>query len=95
MSDTQTPQGVLAIVKMPHYEIDELFKGDKTELLVLESIQDPGNLGTMIRTGEGAGVSGIIMNRTTVDILIQRLCAQPWAHSTVCRFTSQMTFRRL
>ena len=85
MSDTQTPQGVLAIVKMPHYEIDELFKGDKTELLVLESIQDPGNLGTiirladwfgiehiicssMIRTGEGAGVSGIIMNRTTVDI---------------------------
>ena len=54
MSDTQTPQGVLAIVKMPHYEIDELFKGDKTELLVLESIQDPGNLGTMIRTGEGA-----------------------------------------
>lgn len=58
MSDTQTPQGVLAIVKMPHYEIDELFKGDKTELLVLESIQDPGNLGTMIRTGEGAGVSG-------------------------------------
>ena len=39
MSDTQTPQGVLAIVKMPHYEIDELFKGNKTELLVLESIQ--------------------------------------------------------
>lgn len=35
---------------------------------MLESIQDPGNLGTMIRTGEGAGVSGIIMNRTTVDI---------------------------
>ena len=68
MSDTQTPQGVLAIVRMPHYEIDDLFNGDKTELLVLESIQDPGNLGTMIRTGEGAGVSGIIMNRTTVDI---------------------------
>ena len=38
MSDTQTPQGVLAIVRMPHYEIDDLFNGDKTELLVLESI---------------------------------------------------------
>ena len=66
MSDTQTPQGVLAIVKMPYYEIDELFKGDKTELLVLESIQDPGNLGTMIRTGEGAGVSGIIMKEAYI-----------------------------
>ena len=34
----------------------------------LESIQDPGNLGTMLRTGEGAGITGIIMNRTTVDL---------------------------
>ena len=44
MSDTQTPQGVLAVVKMPHYDIDDLFKGDKTELLVLESIQGSGKL---------------------------------------------------
>ena len=68
MSDTQTPQGVIAVVKMPHYDIDAVFDGERTNLLILESIQDPGNLGTMIRTGEGAGVTGIIMNRTTVDI---------------------------
>ncbi|WP_455720400.1 TrmH family RNA methyltransferase [Agathobacter sp.] len=68
MSDTQTPQGVIAVVKMPHYDIDELLDAERTHLLILESIQDPGNLGTMIRTGEGAGVTGIIMNRTTVDI---------------------------
>lgn len=37
-------------------------------LLILEGIQDPGNLGTMIRTAEGAGVTGIIMSKTTVDI---------------------------
>ena len=42
--------------------------GEKTHLLILESVQDPGNLGTMVRTGEGAGISGIIMNRTTVDL---------------------------
>ena len=42
--------------------------GEKTHLLILESIQDPGNLGTMVRTGEGAGITGIIMNRTTVDL---------------------------
>ena len=37
-------------------------------VLVLENIQDPGNLGTMFRSGEGAGVTGIIMDKTTVDI---------------------------
>jgi TrmH family RNA methyltransferase len=35
---------------------------------VLEDIQDPGNLGTMFRTGEGAGISGIIMTKNTVDL---------------------------
>ncbi len=68
VSDTQTPQGILAVVKMPEYELFELLKDESTLLLVLESIQDPGNLGTMIRTGEGAGVTGVVMNRTTVDL---------------------------
>ncbi len=68
VSDTQTPQGILCIVKKPEYELTDLLKGDKTHLLILESIQDPGNLGTMLRTGEGAGISGVIMNQTTVDL---------------------------
>ena len=68
ISDTQTPQGIMCLVKMPHYELSELLCGDDTHLLIVESIQDPGNLGTMLRTGEGAGITGIIMNRTTVDL---------------------------
>ena len=68
VSDTQTPQGIMAVVAMPEYDLDQLLDGDRTHLLVLESIQDPGNLGTMVRTGEGAGVTGIIMNKTTVDL---------------------------
>lgn len=68
VSDTQTPQGILCLVHMPHYELTELLQGEKTHLLILESVQDPGNLGTMMRTGEGAGITGIIMNRTTVDL---------------------------
>lgn len=68
VSDTQTPQGILAVLKMPKYELSDLLKGEKTLLLVLESIQDPGNLGTMIRTGEGAGITGVIMNQSTVDL---------------------------
>ena len=68
VSDTMTPQGILAVVEIPHYELEELLHGNQTQLLILESIQDPGNLGTMIRTGEGAGMTGIIMNKTTADL---------------------------
>ena len=69
ISDTQTPQGILCLVRMPQYPLSGLLRGDRTHLLIVESIQDPGNLGTMLRTGEGAGITGIIMNRTTVDPL--------------------------
>ena len=52
VSDTQTPQGILCLVRKPQYRLEELLKGADTHLLILESIQDPGNLGTMLRTGE-------------------------------------------
>lgn len=71
ISDTKTPQGILTVVKQSHYQLDSLLKGTKEEtplFLVLERIQDPGNLGTMLRTAEGAGVSGVIMTRDTADI---------------------------
>lgn len=68
MSDTQTPQGILAVVKQKKYSLETVIGKGKPLLLILESIQDPGNLGTIIRTAEGAGVSGIVMNKGTVDI---------------------------
>ena len=68
VSDTQTPQGILCVIKKPEYALEEMLKGEQTHLLILESIQDPGNLGTMVRTGEGAGITGVIMNQTTVDL---------------------------
>ena len=68
VSDTSTPQGILAVVRQPQYVFDDLLRGKRTRLLVLEDIQDPGNLGTMFRTGEGAGLTGIIMSRETVDL---------------------------
>ena len=68
ISDTQTPQGILCLVRMPQYDLSKLLRGESKHLLILESIQDPGNLGTMLRTGEGAGITGVIMNQTTVDL---------------------------
>lgn len=67
MSDTKTPQGILAIVKMLEYSIDDLFN-DAPLIAIVENLQDPGNLGTIIRTGEGAGISGVLMSANTVDI---------------------------
>ena len=68
MSDTQTPQGILCVLKRPEYTLDQLLNAEKPLLVVLENLQDPGNLGTIVRTGEGAGVTGVIMSRQTVDI---------------------------
>ena len=67
MSDTTTPQGVLAVVQKPHYRLTQLLQSP-AHLLLVEGVQDPGNLGTMFRTGEGAGVTGIVMHKTTVDL---------------------------
>lgn len=68
MCDTKTPQGILCVVSMPEYHLDEMLETDEGLFLILEDIQDPGNLGTIVRSGEGAGLSGIIMSSHTVDI---------------------------
>lgn len=75
MADTQTPQGVLAVVSQYHYTEEEVLEGynkddegAKPLILILENIQDPGNLGTMLRSGEGAGVTGVILSKGSADI---------------------------
>ncbi len=68
MSDTQTPQGILTVLKRPDYSFEELLKVENPLFVVLEDLQDPGNLGTIVRTGEGAGVTAVLMSKNTVDI---------------------------
>ena len=69
MSDTKTPQGILALVKQHAYIPEDLTRvPGPAFLMILENIQDPGNLGTIIRAGEGAGITGVLMNSTTADI---------------------------
>lgn len=68
VSDTVTPQGILTVIRQKQYSLDQMLKDESPCLLLLDSLQDPGNLGTIIRTAEAAGVTGIIMNKTTVDI---------------------------
>lgn len=66
LADTKHPQGVLAIVKQKKYSLGDVSGGDL--YIILDTIQDPGNLGTIIRTAEAAGVSAVIMNKGCTDI---------------------------
>lgn len=98
MSDTQTPQGVLAVAEQFSYTLEEVLGGfgiagaalaegagaadgaahaedaaagnrqPVPHLMLLETLQDPGNLGTILRAGEGAGITGVVMNEATADI---------------------------
>lgn len=68
VSDTRTPQGILCLVKMPDYTLSRVLEQKNGIWLLLENLQDPGNLGTMFRTGEGAGIAGVIMDSSTADI---------------------------
>lgn len=70
MTDTLTPQGILCVVKKRHYSLSDILKSQKNApcFLVLETLQDPGNLGTIMRTAEGAGITAVVMSADTVDI---------------------------
>lgn len=67
-SDTLTPQGIMAVVRKPVYSLDEILAVTDARLMLLEDIRDPGNLGTILRTAEGAGVTGVILSKTSVDM---------------------------
>ena len=68
ISDTKTPQGVLCVLRQKTYCLDELLQAKTPLWVVLDGLQDPGNLGTILRTAEAAGVTGIILSRDCADI---------------------------
>ncbi len=83
IADTKTPQGILAVAKIPAFDPAILRKKNGLFLL-LEAIQDPGNLGTIFRVAEGAGVDAIVLDQKTAD---------PYAPKTV-RSTMGSIFRQ-
>lgn len=68
VSDTKTPQGVLCVLRQKQYTLEEMLKNQAPLLLVLDGLQDPGNLGTILRTAEAAGVTGIVLSDDCVDM---------------------------
>lgn len=68
VSDTKNPQGILAVVRQPDYSLEDMLGKQNPHILILDNLQDPGNVGTIFRTAEAAGVTGILMSRDCVDI---------------------------
>lgn len=67
MSETETPQGIGAVLQIPHYRQEQVIKANGNYLL-LENLQDPGNMGTIIRTADAAGFDGILCTKGCVDV---------------------------
>jgi TrmH family RNA methyltransferase len=68
MSETEGPQGILAVVGSKDLSWDDLEVDSETVLLIVDGIQDPGNLGTILRTALAAGVQPICLTTGTVDL---------------------------
>lgn len=72
LTDTATPQGVLAVIRQPSRTLHSfLALGEDRplpHLLLLDGVQDPGNVGTMIRTAEAAGFQGVILGEGSADL---------------------------
>lgn len=81
LSDTETPQGIVFICKGSSMALTEPLQGSK--YLILDGVQDPGNVGTIIRTSDAFGIDGVILCGE---------CADPWSPKTV-RSTMGAVFR--
>ena len=65
LADTQTPQGIVAVIQKEEVGLPDFRQG---KYLFLEDVQDPGNVGTMIRTADAAGFTGVIVSDKSADI---------------------------
>ena len=77
----EAPQGLLFLCRQPRTELPDRLTG--TRYLVLDGLQDPGNVGTIWRTADAFGADGLILTRS---------CADPWSSKTV-RATMGAAFR--
>jgi RNA methyltransferase, TrmH family len=67
-AETESPQGVLAVADIPERTLDEIVLGASARVLVLDGIQDPGNVGTIVRTAAALGATATVALPGTVDL---------------------------
>src|SRR5690606_39090475 len=84
LAATESPQGVLAVADIPRWAMESVAPAEgRSVVLVLDAVQDPGNFGTLVRSAEALGASGVVALPGTVD---------PWNPKAV-RASAGSTFR--
>ena len=68
ISDTQTPQPVMAVVRKQTGSAEQLLEATDGLVVVCDGVQDPGNLGTIIRSADAVGATGVVLGKGTVDV---------------------------
>ncbi len=85
-ADTEHPQGVLAIARVPRRSLDDIAVKDGMRLLILDAIQDPGNVGVLVRTAAALSASAVITLPGSVDLWNAKVVRS--AAGTHFRFTA-------
>ena len=68
LSQTCSPQGILCVLRQRTCQPEDMLTGQNPLLLILDRIQDPGNLGTILRTAEAAGAAGVLLGEGCVEL---------------------------
>jgi TrmH family RNA methyltransferase len=67
-AETESPQGILALARIPTVTLDEIPRAESLRLLILDAVQDPGNVGTIVRTAAALGAAATVALPGTVDL---------------------------
>ncbi len=68
LADTDQPQGIVAVVRSPAWTLEQISLSPDSVILVLDGVQDPGNVGTMLRTCLGLGAAGVVALPGTAEL---------------------------
>jgi RNA methyltransferase, TrmH family len=68
LADTEHPQGIIAVIEPKRWGLDDIRMTSRAVVLVLDAVQDPGNVGTLVRTALGLGAAGLIALKGTAEL---------------------------
>ena len=68
IADTEHPQGIIAVIEPKRWTLSDIGMNPGATILVLDGVQDPGNVGTMVRTALGLGAAGVVALKGTADL---------------------------